>query len=132
MATRKGKAATKATKASYVNNERSVGTIFPEVRLKRLKASKTVLSMTPTDFRDMEKAVVSDERVDNKKVQALTTQDLITLESLFSDYRMEIISNYQVGTQLSAAKKKASGDSCCCCCTPCCCCAATETDPFAK
>lgn len=121
-------------KTTVSGKERNVGAIFPAVRLKRLKASRTVLSMTPSDFKDMERAVIGDEKVDNKKVQSLTIQDLITIESLFSDYRMEVIANFSRGS-LAAARRgaiSANGSSCCCCCTPCCCCAAADTSPFAK
>src|SRR6266542_7070477 len=81
---------------SEEESKRRVGTMFPKERLTRLKASRTVLSMTPKDLRDMEKAFgFRPEKVDNKKVQTLTTEDLVTLESLFGDYRMEIVANFQ-------------------------------------
>ena len=120
-----------ATKGDTSQSKRTIGSMFPKERLQRLQASKTVTSMTPGDLQDMEKAFAfNPERVDNKKIQALTTHDLVTLESLFSDYRMEVISNFQGVASLAAVNKLKKGDSCCCCCTPCCCCcAATETDP---
>jgi|KBSSwiStaDraftv2_1062776.scaffolds.fasta_scaffold04870_8 hypothetical protein len=111
--------------------QRRVATMFPKDRLTGLRASKTVLSMTPQDFDDMTKVFSGDKTVRNARVRALKTSDLLTLESLFSEYRMRIIANYSGIGSVSTALKKAKGDSCCCCCTPCCCCcAAADTDPF--
>ena len=114
--------------------ERSVGTMFPKDRLTRLKASKTVLSMTPADLKDMEMVFSNPpQKVENKKVNALTTEDLVTLESLFSSYRMEVIANFQGVGKLASINRMKAGSSCCCCCTPCCCCtAAVEMDPFSE
>jgi hypothetical protein len=114
--------------------ERTVGTMFPKERLVQLRASKTVLSMTPRDFDDMAKVFTGDKTVRNARVSALKTNDLLALESLFSDYRMAVIANYTGPASVAAARRRAvadGGSSCCCCCTPCCCCcAAADTDPF--
>ena len=113
---------------------RTVASMFPADHLKRLNASETVQSMTPVDLLDMAKAFGSPpQKVENPKVLALTTHDLISLESLFGEYRMEVIANFQSMARVTDAlrKPKADGSSCCCCCTPCCCCtAAVETNPF--
>src|SRR6266542_2022534 len=76
---------------SEEESKRRVGTMFPKERLTRLKASRTVLSMTPKDLLDMEKAFgFRPEKVDNKKVQTLTTEDLLTLDPLFGDHRIPV------------------------------------------
>jgi hypothetical protein len=106
--------------------KRTVATIFPKERLKKLNASKNVREMTPADFDDMAKVFTGDTDVKNAKVSALTTLDLVTLESLFSDYRTEIIANYGgPGGVKDALNRVVHPDGCCCCCTPCCCCGST-------
>lgn len=113
---------------------RTVKSMFPAERLTALKASENVQSMTPEDFEAMTLAFgPAHQPVDNKKVNALTTHDLVTIESLFGDYRMEVIANFQGAAKIGLTIKgvTADGSSCCCCCTPCCSCtAAVETDPF--
>jgi len=118
----------------------TVGTMFPQDRLQKFAASDTVKSMTVKDLKDME-VIFSPggEKTKNPKVQALTTHDLVTLEGLFGDYRLQVLANYRGVDQLSQTLNVAmagggvvaAGSSCCCCCTPCCsCCAAADTDPF--
>jgi hypothetical protein len=141
------KASSKATtptrkpKGGAVSPEEfTVERIFPAEKLDRMKVSRNVRSFSPRDFDDMAKAFsVPPQPTDNKKVQALTTADLVAIDGLFADYRTVVISNFQgvnkiargVGPQNLAAD---SGSSCCCCCTPCCCCssAAAMADPFAE
>ena len=79
--------------------------MFPGARLARLKASKTVRSMTQKDLKDLRKAFsYNPQNVDNKKVQSLTTKDLHTLESLFRDYRIDVVATYRgVSGRLSSA-----------------------------
>jgi hypothetical protein len=89
--------------------------MFPRARLVRLKASKMVLSMTPKDLRDLRTAFsFNPEEVENKKVQSLTTEDLLTLESLFRDHRMEVVANFQGGSKRGILS--ASPACCCSCC----------------
>ena len=119
----------------------TVGTMFTKDRLEKFAASENVRSMTVKDLKDME-VIFSPggEKVKNPRVDSLTTHDLVSLEGLFGDYRLQIVANYRGVEQLSETLQvamasgavHAAGDSCCCCCTPCCCCscAAVETDPF--
>ena len=92
--------------------------MFP-ARLTRLEASRTVRSMTPKDLQDLRTAFsFNPERVGNKKVQALTTEDLHTLEALFRDHRMEVVATYRAmsrGDLPTGLKVSRSG---CCSCSP--------------
>jgi hypothetical protein len=114
--------------------DRTVASMFPADHLKRLKVSDNVHSMTPADLNEMAKAFgTPPHKTENKKVLALTTHDLITLESLFGEYRMEVIANFQSMAHVDTALRapRSEGSSCCCCCTPCCCCtAAVDSHPF--
>ena len=119
-------------------NRFSVEKIFPADKLDSFKTSPTVRSMTPADFEDMERAFsVPPAPVENPKVNALTTHDLVTIDGLFADYRYQVIANFQGVSKLSSVgtvhNLKLMGDSCCCCCTPCCSCcsAAVQVDPLA-
>ncbi|MBV8828720.1 MAG: hypothetical protein JO217_06115 [Acidobacteriaceae bacterium] len=116
----------------------SVEEIFPAEKLDSFKTSHTVRSMTPADFADMAMAFgVPPAPVENPKVNALTTHDLVTIDGLFADYRYQVIANFQGVNKLTSVHTpqnvKALGDSCCCCCTPCCSCcsAAVQVDPLA-
>jgi len=118
----------------------TVGTMFPQDRLQKFAVSENVRSMTVKDLKDMETIFTpGGEKIKNTRVDALTTHDLVSLEGLFGDYRLQIVANYRGIEQLSGTLQVAMaaggvvpvGSSCCCCCTPCCsCCAAAETDPF--
>jgi len=100
--------------------------MFSRECLTKLKASKTVLSMTPKDLRDMEKAFgFNPERVDNKKVQSLTGKDLLTLESLFHDYRIEIIANFQGLSKDTLSKLTRGAALACACCS----CSSCQNEP---
>ena len=118
----------------------TVGSMFSEERLQKFAVSENVRSMSVKDLKDMEVIFTPGaEKIKNPRVQSLTTHDLVSLEGLFGDYRLQIVANYRGAEQLSETLNvavasqgiAAAGDSCCCCCTPCCsCCAAVETDPF--
>lgn len=115
----------------------TVERIFPEERLDKFNTSKIVRSLSPSDFEDMARAFsVPPQRITNKKIAALTSADLLTIDGLFADYRYEVIANFQGVGKLTAAHTvhnvAASGSSCCCCCTPCCSCcsAAVQVDPM--
>jgi len=93
--------------------------MFPGARLARLKASKTVRSMTQKDLKDLRKAFsYNPQNVDNEKVQSLTTTDLHTLESLFRDYRSDVVATYRGGAQGDFPSKLKAASACCCssCC----------------
>jgi hypothetical protein len=97
----------------------AVEKIFPADRLTLFNASPLVRSFTPHDFDDMAKAFsVPPLPTDNPKIKKLTTQDLVSIDGLFSDYRGGIIANFHSGTAPNL-KAVAAGSSCCCCCTPC-------------
>jgi hypothetical protein len=109
---------------SKADSKRRLGTAFAPARLTRLKASKTVLSMTPKDLRDLRTAFsFNPERVENKKVHSLTTEDLLTLESLFRDYRMDVVASFQGITKQGVLRAAA----CCCSCS---CGSGIDEDPF--
>ena len=119
-------------------NRFSVENIFPAEKLDSFKTSPTVRSMTPADFKDMERAFgVPPVHVENPKVNALTTHDLVTIDGLFADYRYQVIANFQGVNKLTSAQTphniEALGSTCCCCCTPCCSCcsAAVQVEPLA-
>jgi hypothetical protein len=102
---------------SKVESKLKIETMFPGARLTSLKASETVRSMTPKDLLDLRKAFsFNPEKVDNKKVQSLTIEDLHTLESLFRDYRMEIVATYRAGAQGDFPSNQ-RGTACCCSCS---------------
>ncbi|SPF36840.1 hypothetical protein SBA4_1920014 [Candidatus Sulfopaludibacter sp. SbA4] len=112
----------------------AVEKIFPAATLSEFNASPLVRSLTPSDFEDMTKAFsVPPQPTTNPKIKALTTQDLVSIDGLFSDYRGKIIANFK-GGESPHLRMVASGSSCCCCCTPCCSCcsAASLTQPFAE
>jgi len=114
-------------------NQFAVEKIFPPDRLTHFNVSPLVRSLNPNDFADMAKAFsVPPHPTANPKIKALTTQDLVSIEGLFSDYRGGIIANFHQGTA-PIVTAVAAGSSCCCCCTPCCSCcsAASQTQPFA-
>jgi len=113
----------------------SVDKIFPAAKLQEFNASPLVKSFTPSDFEDMTKAFsIPPQAVDNPKIAKLTTQDLVSIDGLFSEYRHSIIANFHGGHVELLKKTASSGSSCCCCCTPCCSCcsAASQTQPFAE
>ena len=110
----------------------AVDKIFPAERLAHFNASPLVRSFTPHDFEEMAKAFsVPPQPTDNPKIKKLTTQDLVSIDGLFSDYRGGIIANFHSGTAPHLKTMAAAGSSCCCCCTPCCSCcsAASQTQP---
>jgi len=112
-------------------NQFAVEKIFPPEKLTVFNVSPLVKSFTPTDFDDMTKAFsVPPHPTDNPKIKKLTTQDLVSIEGLFSEYRGGIIANFHAGSAPNL-KAVAAGSSCCCCCTPCCSCcsAASQTQP---
>ena len=101
---------------SKVESKLKIETMFPGARLTSLKASETVRSMTPKDLLDLRKAFsFNPEKVDNKKVQSLTIEDLHTLESLFRDYRMKIVATYRARAQGDFYNDQIS----CCCSSSC-------------
>jgi hypothetical protein len=116
------------------SNQFAVGKIFPPDTLAKFNASELVKSLSPADFADMTKAFsIPPEPVTNPKLAKLTTQDLVSIEGLFGDYRHSIIANFHGIAPSTELKKVAAGSSCCCCCTPCCSCcsAATQVEPVA-
>ena len=114
--------------------EFAVEKIFPHEKLQQFNASPLVRSFTPVDFEDMTKAFsIPPQPTSNPKIKELTTQDLVSIEGLFGDYRSTIIANFRAG-EVRHLKAVASGSSCCCCCTPCCSCcsAASQTVPYVE
>jgi hypothetical protein len=116
-------------------NQFAVEKIFPPDKLTLFNASPLVRSFNPHDFDDMAKAFsIPPQVTDNPKIKKLTTQDLVSIEGLFNDYRGGIIANFHAGTAPHLKAMASSGSSCCCCCTPCCSCcsAASQTQPYAE
>jgi len=115
-------------------NQFAVEKIFPPEKLTQFNTSPLVKSLNPDDFAEMTKAFsIPPQPTHNPKILKLTTQDLVSIEGLFSDYRGTIIANFR-GVEPTPHLKSmaASGAACCCCCTPCCSCcsAASQTDPL--
>lgn len=113
----------------------TVERIFPAERLEKFNTSALVRSLSPSDFADMTKEFsIPPVKTSNPKLAKLTTQDLVSIEGLFHDYRSTIVANFQGVHEAPHLQAMASSSSCCCCCTPCCscCCAATQTEPFGQ
>ena len=113
----------------------AVEKIFPAERLAEFNASALVKSLTPSDFADLQKEFsVPPVKTTNPKLAKLTTEDLVSIEGLFQDYRTSIVANFRGVHELPALHKMAAGSSCCCCCTPCCSCcsAATQMQPVVQ
>ena len=113
----------------------SVEHIFPPEKLTQFNTSALVKSFTPDDFAEMAKAFsIPPVKTANPKIAKLTTQDLVSIEGLFSDYRGSIIANFHGVQEVPHLKQLAAGSSCCCCCTPCCSCcsAATQAAPVTQ
>jgi hypothetical protein len=116
---------------SKAASESRVGAMFPEERLRRLNASPTVRSMTPKDLGDLRRAFsFHPEKVGNKKVQSLTTDDLHAVESLFRDYRMAVVATFrgvfEIDTSGLGLKPMTAG---CCCSSSCCTQSPRDIDP---
>jgi hypothetical protein len=111
----------------------SVEKIFTPERLIQFNTSALVKSFNPDDFAEMAKAFsIPPVKSNNPKIAKLTTQDLVSIDGLFSDYRGAIIANFHGVHDVAPLKQLAAGSSCCCCCTPCCSCsAATQPEPVA-
>lgn len=115
-------------------NQFTVAKIFTPQKLAEFKTSDLVKSFTPTDFADMTKEFsIPRQQTGNKKVSALTSEDLVSIDGLFSDYRQAILANYRDAHAALFQEGVTAQSSCCCCCTPCCSCsAASQTQPFAS
>jgi len=112
----------------------AVEKIFTPEKLTQFNASPLVKSLNPDDFAEMTKAFsIPPQPTQNPKIHKLTTQDLVSIEGLFADYRGTIVANFHGVQAVPHLQTMArSGSSCCCCCTPCCSCcsAASQTDPL--
>lgn len=94
---------------------------------------ESVRQLTVNDLDDFARRM-SGLDVRNKRVEALTIEDIQGIEALFADTKemalVAIAGRLGEGVGLDGLGL-AEVDVSCCCCTPCCCCAATESNPFA-
>jgi hypothetical protein len=113
----------------------AVEKIFPPEKLTQFNTSALVKSLDPNDFADLAKEFsIPPVKTSNPKLAKLTSQDLVSIEGLFQDYRSSIVANFRGVHDAPTLHKVAASSSCCCCCTPCCSCcsAATQMEPFGE
>lgn len=99
--------------------------------LHHAKATPRVRELDIQDLNDLATKFHGHE-VDNPKVQALTLEDIQSIEEVFSGAKEEGARRAQrEGLPGPTPEEPIDWSISSCCCTPCCCCAAAEVDPFA-